>query len=105
MEFDVRMFKLVTGELIIGNYDIKTDSVNYVCTIQRGESQSQKMKLMMLPYGVPFENNFGGSINGRHILYRFQETAVEMQKKYLEIVENVLKAGSIGTLNFGNIEN
>ncbi len=104
MEFDIRMFKLVTGELIIGNYDADTDSVNYVCSLQRGGAEAQKVKLLMLPYGIPFENSFGGSIEGRHFLYRFQETPEEMQKKYLEVVENILKTGSIATLHFSNID-
>ncbi len=102
MASDIRLFKLVTGEIIIGNYDSDTDTVSAACSVQRANTKEGGMQLLFVPYGVPFENTLGGAIEGKNILYRYAETAQELKAKYTEIAENIEKSGSIGSLQFGN---
>ncbi len=100
MASDIRLFKLVTGEVVIGEYDASTDTVSAVCSVQRANTKDGGMQLIMVPYGVPFETTLGGAIEGKNILYRYMETPQELQDKYTEIIENIKKAGSIGKLEF-----
>ena len=62
MAYDIRLMKLVTGELVIGKYDQEKDCLNDVAAIQSIPTQ-QGVQMMMLPYGYPFEPNFSGTLS------------------------------------------
>lgn len=100
MAYDIRLMKLVTGELVIGKYQESTDSLSDVAAIQTIPSQ-QGVQMMMLPYGYPFESEFTGSIEGRHFIFRYANTPRELQDKYIEASTNLTVAGGLGKLQFG----
>lgn len=100
MAYDIRLMKLVTGELVIGKYDADKDCLNETAIIQSIPTQ-QGMQMMILPYGYPFEPNFEGTIEGKHFLYRYADTPKEMQDKYIEASTNLTVAGGLGKLKFG----
>ena len=54
MAYDIRLMKLVTGEMVIGKYDAEKDCLNEVASLQSIPTQ-QGMQMMLLPYGYPFE--------------------------------------------------
>lgn len=101
MAYDIRLMKLVSGELVIGKYDEGTDTLKDVAAIQTIPSQ-QGVQLMMLPYGYPFENDFTGTLEGKFFLYRYQGTPKELQDKYIEACTNLTVAGGLGKLQFGS---
>ena len=101
MAYDIRLMKLVTGEMVIGKYDAEKDCLNEVASLQSIPTQ-QGMQMMILPYGYPFEPNFEGTIEGKHILYRYADTPKEMQDKYIEASTNLTVAGGLGKLKFGS---
>ncbi len=101
MAYDIRLFKLVTGEIVIGKFDEKNDSVNDVATLQTVPLQQGGVQMMILPYGYPFENNFCGSIAGSNFIYRYESTPTELQDKYLETATNLTVSGGMGKLQFG----
>ena len=101
MAYDIRLMKLVTGELVIGKYDEASDSIKDVAAIQTIPSQ-QGVQMMMLPYGYPFESDFKGSIEGRHFIFRYTSTPKELQDKYIEACTNLTTAGGLGKLQFGS---
>ena len=101
MAYDIRLMKLVTGELVIGKYDAEKDALNEIAVIQSIPTQ-QGMQMLMLPYGYPFEPNFTGSLEGKHFLYRYAETPKELQDKYIEATTNLTVAGGLGKLQFGS---
>ena len=100
MAIDIRLMKLVTGELVIGKYDEKDDKLNDVAAIQTIPSQ-QGVQMMLLPYGYPFEADFTGSIEGKFFIYRYAATPKELQDKYIEASSNLTVAGGLGQLKFG----
>lgn len=100
MAYDIRMFKLVTGELVIGKYDAEKDTVNDVGALQTVPTQ-QGVQMMMLPYGYPFEPQFSGTIEGKHFMYRYASAPQELQDKYLEACTNLTLSGGMGQLQFG----
>lgn len=101
MAYDIRIFKLITSELVIGKYDAKEDLLTDVASIQVIPAQ-QGMQMMIMPYGYPFEADFSGKIEGKFFLYRYAETPQELQDKYLEACTNLTVAGGLGRLQFGS---
>lgn len=101
MAYDIRLMKLVTGELVIGKYDEAEDRLTDAAAIQTIPSQ-QGVQMMMLPYGYPFEPDFGGAIEGKFFLYRYADTPKELQDKYIEACTNLTVAGGLGKLQFGS---
>ena len=101
MAYDIRLMKLVTGELGIGKYNSLKDCLDDVAAIQSIPSQ-QGVQMVMLPYGYPFEPEFSGTVEGKHFLYRYATTPKELQDKYIESCTNLTVAGGLGKLRFGN---
>ena len=101
MAYDIRLMKLVTGELVIGKYDQEKDCLNDVAAIQSIPTQ-QGVQMMMLPYGYPFEPNFSGTLEGKTFLYRYADTPKELQDKYNEASTNLTVAGGLGKMRFGS---
>ena len=68
MAYDIRLVKIVTGELVIGKYDAEAHALNDVVIMQTVPTQ-QGVQLMMLPYGYPFDRDCNGRIEGKHFLF------------------------------------
>lgn len=93
MAYDIRLFKLVTGELVLGKYDEAKDCITDAAALQTIPTQQGGMQMLMLPYGYPFENEFCGAIQGSFFLYRYKSTPEELKNKYLEAVTNLTLGG------------
>ena len=100
MAYDIRLIKLVTGELVIGKYNSDQDRLDEVAAIQSIPTQ-QGVQMMMLPYGYPFESGFSASLEGKFFLYRYTDAPKELQDKYIEACTNLTVAGGLGKLQFG----
>lgn len=83
MAYDIRLVKIVTGELVIGKFDAEANALTDVAIMQTVPTQ-QGVQLMMLPYGYPFDQEFNGRIEGKHFLFEYSHTPQEVQDKYLE---------------------
>ena len=86
--YDIRMMKLVSGEIVLGKYDAEKDQLTDVAQLQNVPTQ-QGMQMLITPYGFPFENKFHAVMEGRFILYRFSDTPKELQDKYIEVTTNL----------------
>lgn len=93
MAYDVRLVKLVTGELAIGKYD--DEALSDVAILQVVPSQ-QGVQMMMLPYGYPFEQEFTGRIEARHFIYAYDKLPDGLEAKYLEACTNLTLTGMNG---------
>ena len=60
MSKPIRLFKLVTGELVLGKFDEEANMLEDVAIIQVVPTQ-QGVQMMMLPYGYPFEQELNTS--------------------------------------------
>ena len=104
MAYDIRLFKLVTGELVIGKFDAEKDHLTDVAALQTVPTQQGGVQMLMLPYGYPFENEFCGVISGSFFLYRYKSTPEELQNKYLEAATNLtLSGGGLGKIKSGGM--
>lgn len=99
MAYDIRMVKIVTGEIIIGKFDDAANTINDPAVLQTIPTQ-QSVQMMLLPYGYPFENGFSGSISDAHVLFRYKSCPEELKTKYLEACSNItLASGGLGGLD------
>ena len=89
MAYDIRLVKIITGELIIGKYNAEDKCLNDSAIVQTVPNQDGGMQLMLLPYGYPFEQTFCGAISETHFLYTYSKKPQEMVDKYLETVTNL----------------
>ena len=88
MSKPIRLFKLVTGELVLGKFDEEANMLEDVAIIQVVPTQ-QGVQMMMLPYGSPFEQEFKGSISGQHFMYEYKKLPDDLETKYLEACTNL----------------
>jgi hypothetical protein len=95
MAYDVRLVKIVTGELIIGKFDAEANVLKDVAIIQTVPTQ-QGVQLVMLPYGYPFDQEVCGHIESKHFLYEYAHTPQDVQDKYLEVCSKLsLSSGGL----------
>ncbi len=99
MAYDIRMVKLVSGEMVIGKHDAATNRINDASVLQTLPTQ-QGVQMMLMPYGYPFEQEFSGSISYDHVIFTFNKCPDELQTKYLEACTNLTLAGG-GLGGFG----
>ena len=101
MAYDIRMAKLVTGEITIGKFDAEASVINDPAVLQTMQTQ-QGVQMMLVPFGYPFDTSFDGSIAYRHILFEFKTCPEELKTKYLEACSNLtLSSGGLNLKNPG----
>ena len=98
--YDIRMMKLVSGEIVLGKYDAEKDQLTDVAQLQNVPTQ-QGMQMLITPYGFPFENKFHAVMEGRFILYRFSDTRKELKDKSIEWPPNLPAANVLGKFHSG----
>ena len=99
MAYDIRMAKIVSGEIVIGKFDATASVINDPAILQTVPTQ-QGVQMMLMPYGYPFENDFNGSIAFVHVLYEYKTCPEELKTKYLEASSNLtLSSGGLGGLD------
>ena len=101
MAYDIRMVKIISGEIVLGKFDAATQGINDPAILQTVPTQ-QGVQMMLLPYGYPFEPDFTGSIEGKNFLYRYANTPKELQDKYIEACTNLTVAGGLGRMQFSS---
>ena len=99
MAYDIRLVKLVTGELVLGKYIAEKKCLTDVGILQLVPMQ-QGVQMLLLPYGHPFESNFVATIEERNFLYCFSSTPKELQDEYIKAVTNLTVAGGLGQMRF-----
>ncbi len=102
MAYEMKMVKLVTGEMVIGKFEEGKGVLTDVAAIQTIPTQ-QGVQLMIMPYGYPFDQEFNGEISLSHVLYTYANCPEEMKTRYLEACSNLtLSAGGLGGLDLKN---
>lgn len=102
MAYDIRLVKIITGEMIIGKFDKDKNALTEVAVLQTIPTQ-QGVQMMLLPYGYPFDQEFTGEIGANHFLYTYQKYPTDLNDKYLEAISNLtLSSGGLGGLDLKN---
>lgn len=102
MAYDIRLVKIITGEMIIGKFDADKNALTDVAVLQTIPTQ-QGVQMMLLPYGYPFDQEFSGEISYTHVLYTYKKYPEDLNTKYMEAISNLtLSTGGLGGLDLKN---
>jgi len=94
---NIKFVKLVTGDSVIGEYDEEKSKIRNVALIQAIPSGSS-MQVAVLPFGFPFEDEIGGEIDSKDIMYEYSSIPEELKNKYLEAKSNIKISQNIDNL-------
>jgi hypothetical protein len=89
MAYDIRLVKLITGDLALGKWEESERKLKDIAVIQTVPTQSGGVQMMLLPFGYPFENEITGEISLDHVLYVYKTFPDELKTKYLEASSNL----------------
>lgn len=95
MAYDIRLVKLINGEMVIGKYEEQDGGavLKDAAVLQTVPTQ-QGVQMMLLPFGYPFDNEIDAVIELRHSLYEYKNVPDDLQKKYIEAASGLAMAGA-----------
>ncbi|MCM0756412.1 hypothetical protein M7784_14340 [Desulfovibrio aminophilus] len=88
MAYDIRLVKLITGDLVLGKWSQDGGKIEDPAQLQTIPTQ-QGVQMVLLPFGYPFETDMTGSIDTRHVLYEYKKFPEELKTKYMEASSNL----------------
>ena len=95
MNYDIRLAKLVSGDMIVGKFDETEGKITDPATIQAMPTQ-QGTQMVLLPFGYPFDQEMHGEISQAHVLFQYKNCPEELKDKYLEALTNIsLSSGGL----------
>ena len=97
MAYDIRLVKIVTGELIIGKFDAEAlDRVFTDVAIMQTVPTQQGVQLMMLPYVIPSTRNSTAASTASIFSSNTRTLRRKCRDKYLEACSNLsLSSGGL----------
>lgn len=111
MSYDIRLVKLVSGDMIVGKFDEAGKKIDDPATIQAMPTQ-QGTQMVLLPYGYPFDQEMHGEISMEHVLFEYKNCPEELKTKYIEALTNIsmssggldLSGGAGGGMGGGGLD-
>ena len=102
MAYDVRMVKLIDGEMVLGKWDTEAGKLKDPAVLQTVPTE-QGVQMLLMPFGYPFDMEISGEIDLSHVMYEYKTIPEELKTKYLEAVSNLTLAtgGNVRNLNLG----
>lgn len=102
MSYDnIRFVKLVSGDVIIAQYDEDTKVYKDIALVQAIPSGGG-MQIAILPFGFPYEEEIGGEISEDKVLYVYEKIPEELKSKYIEAKSNIKIANGLDNLGGAN---
>lgn len=91
MTHDIRLWKLINGDMVIGKFASDSNTIKDAAILQTVPSQ-QGVQMMLLPFGYPFDTEIDAEIDMKHVIYEYKKCPDELQTKYLEASSNITMA-------------
>lgn len=89
MAYDIRMAKLINGDMVIGKWEADEKKIKDPAMIQAMPTQQGGVQMLLLPFGYPFDQDMGGYVLMEHVLYEYRKCPDELKTKYLEATSNL----------------
>ncbi|RQD66568.1 MAG: hypothetical protein D5R98_02185 [Desulfonatronovibrio sp. MSAO_Bac4] len=103
MAYDIRLVKIVTGDMVLGKWDEKENKLTDLATLQMVPTQQGGVQMMLLPFGYPIDNDLTGEIEAKHIIYTYKNLPEDLKNKYLEASSNLTISSASDLKNLGNL--
>lgn len=102
MSYDIRLVKLISGDMIVGKFVEEENKIEDPATIQAMPTQ-QGTQMVLLPFGYPFDQEMHGEISMDHIMFEYKACPEELKTKYIEAVTNIsMSSGGLDLSGGGN---
>lgn len=88
MAYDIKLMKLVNGEMVLGKYAPDEGKLKDVAILQTVPTE-QGVQMLILPYGYPFEHDIKGEISLEHVIYEYKNFPEDLKSKYLQASSNL----------------
>lgn len=88
MSYDIRLVKLISGDMVVGKFKEEEKIIEDPASIQAMPTQ-QGTQMVLVPFGYPFDQEMHGSISMEHILFEYKTCPEELKTKYLEATTNI----------------
>ncbi|CCH47279.1 hypothetical protein [Pseudodesulfovibrio piezophilus] len=88
MSYDIRLVKLISGDMVVAKFNEDAKILEDPATIQAMPTQ-QGTQMVLLPFGYPFDQEMHGEISMEHILFEYKTCPEELKTKYIEAVTNI----------------
>ncbi len=88
MSYDIRLVKLISGDMVVGKFNEDEKKIEDPATIQAMPTQ-QGTQMVLLPFGYPFDQEMHGEISMENILFEYKACPEELKTKYIEAVTNI----------------
>ena len=99
--YDIRLAKLVNGDMVLGKWDQTTGVIKDPAILQTIPTQQGGVQMLLLPFGYPFDQEIDGEIDQRHVLFQYKTVPEELKTKYLEATTNLTLSAPGGLRNLG----
>lgn len=103
MAYDIRLVKIVTGDMVLGKWDEKQNKLTDLAMLQMVPTQQGGVQMLLLPFGYPIDNEITGEIDGKNILYFYKNTPGDLKNKYLEASSNLTISSAADLKNLGDL--
>ena len=97
--YDIRLAKLVNGDMVLGKWDQTTGVIKDPAILQTIPTQQGGVQMLLLPFGYPFDQEIDGEIDQRHVLFQYKTVPEELKTKYLEATTNLTLSAPGGLRN------
>ncbi len=102
MAYDIRLAKLINGDMVLGKWDATERKIKDVAMLQTVPTQ-QGVQMVLLPFGYPFETEISGEISLDHVMYEYKTCPEELKTKYMEAVSNLTLSPTSGIKTLSNL--
>lgn len=99
--YDIRLVKLVNGEMVLGKWDQEAGVIRDPAVLQTIPTAQGGVQMLLLPFGYPFDQEMVGEIEVKHVLFQYKSTPEELKTKYLEASTNLTLSAPGGLHNLG----
>ncbi|MGE4503942.1 MAG: hypothetical protein AB7D51_01220 [Desulfovibrionaceae bacterium] len=100
MAYDIRMVKLISGDIVLGKWSEDGSKITDPAILQTIPTQ-QGVQMMLLPFGYPFEQDIEGEIDTKHVIYEYKKFPDELSTKYMEACSNLTLSTGAGLGDLG----
>jgi hypothetical protein len=102
MQLDIKLVKLVSGDVVMGQYDPNERMLKDLVMVQTVPVASGGIQVVLLPFGFPYDDNVGGKLDEKYVMYEYAKVPEELSNKYLETKSNIRIASSLSGLDKKN---
>lgn len=103
MAQEVKLAKLVSGDMVLGKWDAQENKIKDPATLQTVPTQQGGVQMALLPFGYPFDSELHGEISAEHVLYWYKNVPEDLTNKYWEASSNISISSSSDLENLQNM--